>query len=138
MEPEHPILSLRRQCELLDINRSSIYYKPVNVSVRDDKRLSLMHLVDSIYTEYPFFGTRKMASYLQLNGNRDIKRHHIRGIYEQLGLRSVKYECVYLREWDSVKAARLGLQEYFEFYNNERPHQSLDGRTPYSVHYTVV
>ncbi len=89
LEPEHPSLSLRKQCELLDINRSSIYYKPVNVSVRDDKRLSLMHLVDSIYTEYPFFGTRKMASYLQLNGNRDIKRHHIRGIYEQLGLRSV-------------------------------------------------
>lgn len=49
--------------------------------------------------------------------------------------RSVKYECVYLHEWQTVKEARMALSDYFKFYNQERPHQSLDGRTPYEVHY---
>lgn len=49
--------------------------------------------------------------------------------------RSVKYECVYLKEWRTVADIRHGIAEYFEFYNNKRPHQSLGGITPYSVHY---
>ena len=48
--------------------------------------------------------------------------------------RSVKYECVYLQEWESVVAVREALRVYFQFYNYERPHQSLGGLTPASVH----
>ena len=43
--------------------------------------------------------------------------------------RSVKYECVYLRQFDTVNQARVGLKEYFEFYNYEQLHQSLDYHT---------
>ncbi len=44
--------------------------------------------------------------------------------------RSVKYEEVYLRAYESVSEARTGLGQYFEFYNANRPHSSLSGMTP--------
>jgi putative transposase len=48
--------------------------------------------------------------------------------------RSVKYEDVYLRGYESVPELERGLAAYFRFYNTERPHQSLDYRTPAEVH----
>ena len=44
--------------------------------------------------------------------------------------RSVKYEEVYLRAYESVSEARVSLARYLAFYNERRPHSSLDGRTP--------
>ena len=44
--------------------------------------------------------------------------------------RSVKYEDVYLKEYPTVLALRHGLREYFRFYNDERPHESLGKSTP--------
>jgi transposase InsO family protein len=44
--------------------------------------------------------------------------------------RSVKYEEVYLRAYDSVGEARTSIGRYLDFYNRRRPHSSLDGRTP--------
>jgi len=48
--------------------------------------------------------------------------------------RTVKYEEVYLKDYGGVLAARSGLGSYFEFYNGERLHQSLDYRTPAAVY----
>jgi putative transposase len=48
--------------------------------------------------------------------------------------RSVKYEEVYLYAYDSVTAARAGLNRYFQFYNSRRPHSSLAGQTPNQVY----
>lgn len=48
--------------------------------------------------------------------------------------RTVKYEYVYLQELQTVREAWLGLREFFNFYNNERFHQSLDYRTPAQVY----
>lgn len=48
--------------------------------------------------------------------------------------RSVKYENIYLNDYQSVSDLYAGLDEYFQFYNHERPHSSLDGRTPAEVH----
>lgn len=45
--------------------------------------------------------------------------------------RSVKYENVYLQDYQSVLEARRGLGDYFRFYNTRRPHQSLGYKTPY-------
>lgn len=50
--------------------------------------------------------------------------------------RSVKYEEVYLRAYESVTAARDGLACYLAFYNTRRPHSSLDGRTPDQAYLT--
>jgi transposase InsO family protein len=44
--------------------------------------------------------------------------------------RSLKYEEVYLREYRLVPEARVGIRRYFQFYNYERSHQSLEYRTP--------
>ncbi|MCD9834223.1 integrase core domain-containing protein, partial [Bradyrhizobium diazoefficiens] len=44
--------------------------------------------------------------------------------------RTVKYEEVYLRAYDSVSEARASIAKYLAFYNQGRPHSSLDGRTP--------
>jgi putative transposase len=48
--------------------------------------------------------------------------------------RSVKYEEVYLKDYGSVREARVQLGRYFRFYNHERPHQSLGYRTPAAVY----
>ena len=264
LEPKHEHLSIRRQCEILDINRSNVYYAKKEPS---RAKLELIRLVDEIYTEYPFFGTRQMSSYLRTNGHA-VSREQIRSIYSKLGLhaicpgphtskphpehkvypyllrgvdvlrnnqvwssditylrlrkgfayltaiidwhsryvldwelsinleadfcietlertlkkgiceifntdqgaqytsngftqllltkgirismdgrgraldnvfverlwRSVKYEKIYLQEWDTVNEVRQGLQEYFHFYNFRRPHQGLGGVTPASVY----
>ena len=268
IETSHPLLSVRRQCELLGINRSSLYYTP-HAKCMSDEQLNLLRLVDEIYTKYPFFGTRQMSNYISLH-HYPCKRYEARFAYEQLGLqsiapgphtskphpehkiypyllgdieivrpcqvfstdityirllkgfvylvaiidwysrfvldwqlsinleadfcietlertlahttcavfntdqgaqftskdftgvlekkgiqismdskgraldnifverlwRSLKYECVYLHEWNNLKEARIALQEYFRFYNFERPHQSLNGLTPDTVHST--
>ena len=49
--------------------------------------------------------------------------------------RSVKYENIYLNDYQSVLKLYNGLSEYFAFYNYERPHQALGGVTPAEVHY---
>ena len=49
--------------------------------------------------------------------------------------RSVKYEEVYLNDYQSVLQLYQGLGQYFHFYNHERPHSALGGRTPAQVHY---
>ena len=48
--------------------------------------------------------------------------------------RSVKYECIYLNDFDTIKDVYQKLIEYFEFYNYKRPHQSLNGQTPGSIY----
>jgi len=52
--------------------------------------------------------------------------------------RSVKYEEVYMQDYDTVADAENGLGRYFPFYNNERLHQSLDYRTPEQVHWQGI
>ena len=49
--------------------------------------------------------------------------------------KSVKYEEVYLRAYESVSAARANLARYFQFYNTRRPHSALDRRTPDAVYF---
>jgi putative transposase len=48
--------------------------------------------------------------------------------------RSLKYEEVYLKDYESVTEARTGIERYFRFYNQERIHQSLDYRTPAAIY----
>ncbi len=50
--------------------------------------------------------------------------------------RSVKYEDIYIKDYGSVPALDAGLFSYFLLYNRERPHQSLDYRTPAEIHFS--
>jgi putative transposase len=49
--------------------------------------------------------------------------------------KSVKYEEVYLRAYDSISEAKASLGRYFNFYNIRRPHQALDGQTPNEIYF---
>ena len=65
IEPDNKEISVRRQCELLGLNRSNVYYEPVGVT---EERLRLMHRVDEIFTEYPFYGSRRIQEALEREG----------------------------------------------------------------------
>jgi len=56
-------------------------------------------------------------------------------IFSERLWRSVKYEEVYLNEYQDVQEALSGLGTYFDFYNHRRPHQSLDYRTPAEAYF---
>lgn len=49
--------------------------------------------------------------------------------------RSLKYEDIYLKDYGYPREARKGIREYMEFYNNERPHQSLGYKTPSQIYH---
>ena len=265
VERDHPELSIRRQCELLGVNRAGLYYEPVGES---EENLLLMRLLDEQYTRAPFYGSRKMTEWLRTQGH-EVNRKRISRLMQVMGLeavypkpklsqpgeghkvypyllrgvtvervnqvwstdityirmaqgfvylvavmdwfsryvlswslsltleidfclealknafrrwgqpeifnsdqgshftsekftgalkakqiaismdgrgrcmdniwierlwRSLKYEEVYLKDYESVTEARAGIERYFRFYNHERLHQSLDYRTPAAVH----
>jgi len=52
--------------------------------------------------------------------------------------RSVKYEDVYLKAYDSIPETREGLKTYFKFYNSKRRHQGLDRKTPDNVYWSIL
>lgn len=51
--------------------------------------------------------------------------------------RALKTECIYIKRFESVKELRLGLKEYFHYYNYERPHQSLQYKFPAQVYNNI-
>jgi putative transposase len=61
IEVGHPTLSVRRQCDLLDLNRASFYYRP---GIETAENLRLMRLIDGQYLRTPFYGSRRMAAWL--------------------------------------------------------------------------
>ena len=265
IDRNHKELSVRRQCDLLNLNRSTLYYKPVLV---DELTLRLMNRIDEIYTDFPFYGSRKILVALKGEGW-IVGRDKVRSLMRKMGLkaiypkpnlskrnqehkiypyllrgleltgpehvwstdityirllkgfvylvaiidwysryvlswrisntleadfcidaleealtkgrplifntdqgsqftsndftnilldndikismdgkgraldnvfverlwRSVKYEKIYLNDYQTVREVKQGIKEYFLFYNTIRPHQSLDNRTPYQLHY---
>jgi len=62
IEPDHPSLSVARQCELVSISRSSFYYQPVGETAGN---LALMRLIDAQFLETPWCGSRQMARHLR-------------------------------------------------------------------------
>ncbi|MBL4892681.1 MAG: IS3 family transposase, partial [Rhizobiaceae bacterium] len=76
------VLSLTRQCKLLKISRSSLYYRPVGF---DEETLKLMNEIDRVFTKYPFFGSRQITAYLPRNGFR-AGRHRARRLMTVMGL----------------------------------------------------
>ncbi len=77
IDPDHPRLSARRQCELLGLSRSSYYYE---VQVESEANLALMRQIDELYTEWPFYGSRRMAEELGVNRKRVQRLMRLMGI----------------------------------------------------------
>ena len=85
VEIDHPVWSLRRQRELLAINRSSLYYTPVEV---DRRTLILMNLIDEEYTRHPFYGSRKITCFLREQGY-PVNRKRIQRLMNLMGLHAI-------------------------------------------------
>jgi putative transposase len=71
----------------------------------------------------------------QVQISMDGKGRALDNIFTERLWRTVKYEDVYLNDYGCPKSARQGLTHYFDFYNHERPHQSLDYQTPAEVYF---
>ena len=85
MDREHPELSLVRQCSLLGVSRSSLYYQPVPDSAED---LELMALMDRQYLKTPFYGSRKMTAWLRSQGYQ-VNRKRVRRLMRVMGLQAI-------------------------------------------------
>lgn len=85
VERGHPEISVRRQCDLLGVNRSGLYYEPVGES---QENLLLMRLLDEQYTRTPFYGSRKMTEWLATRGH-EVNRKRVSRLMELLGVEAV-------------------------------------------------
>ena len=85
IEHDHPQISIKRQAELLGISRSSIYYQP-RVNERDIK---IMHLIDKIYTDYPFYGSRRIKKELRIEYKIKICREKTQRLMRLMGLEAI-------------------------------------------------
>ena len=85
VEREHPSLSLVRQCALLGVSRSSLYYRPRAASAED---LSLMGEIDRQYLETPFYGSRRMKAWLGMRGIH-VSRKRVQRLMRAMGLRAI-------------------------------------------------
>jgi putative transposase len=82
IDKDHGSLSIRRQCELLDLARSTLYYEPATESAEN---LQLMRLLDEQYLRMPFYGSRRMAAWLQVEGH-DVNRKRVQRLMRIMGL----------------------------------------------------
>ena len=85
MEPEHKKISVVRQCQLLGINRSAIYYRE---RAESDEDVELMRLLDAQYTETPFYGYRRMTIYLR-NLGFSVNHKRVLRLMKKLGLEAI-------------------------------------------------
>ena len=85
VEHGHPALSVRRQCELLGLSRSSLYYEPGGEAAED---LRLMRLIDEQYTARPFYGSRRMTIWLNEQGE-EVNRKRVQRLMRVMGLEAI-------------------------------------------------
>lgn len=85
IDKNHSSINLSRQAELLDISRSSIYYRPI-INTKD---IITMEAIDRIYTAYPFYGSRKMRWALRDYDHIFIGRDHVRRLMRLMGIEAI-------------------------------------------------
>ncbi len=76
---------MRRQCELLGLDRSGLYYQPVGP---DAEEIALCHRLDELYTTHPFYGVRRMTEALRREGS-TVNPKRVRRLLRQMGLLAV-------------------------------------------------
>ncbi|MDP1614683.1 MAG: IS3 family transposase, partial [Methylococcales bacterium] len=84
LDREHSI-SLTRQCELLGVSRASVYYQPI----MDERDILLMKYIDKIFTDYPFYGSRRIRYELGQTYKILIARDHVRRLLNIMGIEAI-------------------------------------------------
>jgi len=85
VDHDHPDLSVSRQCALLGLPRSTLYYRPIPVR---ESTLRIMASIDALYLEDPCSGSRRMVDYLAREGI-PISRDRVRNLMRRMGLRAI-------------------------------------------------
>src|SRR5947199_7420714 len=85
VEADHAQLSVRRQCELLGLSRSSRYYEPAGETAEN---LRLMQLIDQEYTAHPFLGSRRLTKWLSEQGE-EVNRKRVQRLLRVMGLEAI-------------------------------------------------
>ena len=149
IEPQHPSLPVSRQCALVGISRSAWYGPRAGESALN---LALMRLIDAQFLETPWYGSRQMTRHLRRQGH-VVGRKRVRRLMAKMGLAAVYQrprttvphpehrtwpyllrKCVYLHAFETGSEARAGIGKWVTYYNTERPHSALGGRTPLEAH----
>jgi len=108
-------LSVTRQCELLGLNRSGVYYTPRPVSPED---LRLMRRIDELHLQHPFYGSRRIAQQLTREGL-EVGRLHITTLMRRMGI-----EALYRKPRTSIPARENSIRPYLlGGLSIERPNQ---------------
>jgi putative transposase len=98
IEPEHPTLSIRRQCGLLGLNRASYYYQPAQETAEN---VLLMRLLDEQYMRPPFYGWPRMTAWLRRAGDQ-VNGKRVRRLMQLMGLQAI---------YPRPKTSRSGLEQ---------------------------
>jgi putative transposase len=85
IEHDHQVISIRRQCELLGLNRSTLYYQPATESAFN---LQLMRLIDDQYLQTPFYGWPRMTAHLRRQGHQ-VNGKRVRRLMRLMGLQAI-------------------------------------------------
>ena len=85
MEKDNEQLSIRRQCEIFSLNRSSLYYERIGLSEEDQRILEEM---DKIYLDFPIYGSRRMSRELKRRGFK-VGRQRARSLMRILGVEAI-------------------------------------------------
>ena len=85
VDRDHEEISIRRQCELLGVNRAGLYYPALGES---EENLQLMRLLDEEYTRTPFYGSRRMAAWLRTKGF-EVNRKRVSRLMAVMGIEAV-------------------------------------------------
>jgi len=84
IDKEHA-LPIMRQCKILDLSRSSLYYQPMPLS---EDELNMMSLIDEIHLRYPFYGSRRIRDELWDNGFH-VSRDRVRTLMKRVGVEAL-------------------------------------------------
>ena len=115
IERDHQSLSVSRQCRLLAVSRSTLYYRPLGESAQT---LALLRRIDELYLKYPFYGSRQLVRHLARAGVA-VGRHRVRRLMRLLGL-----EAIYRKPRTSVAKPEQRVYPYLlRGLTIERPNQ---------------
>lgn len=78
----NPAISMRKQCELLRVCRSTVYYTP---TAADPEQLALLRRIDELHLKYPFYGSRKIAQCLRAQGD-VVNRKQVQRLMRLMGI----------------------------------------------------
>lgn len=86
VEKNHPKLSVREQCDLLGVSRTSLSYKPVEESAED---VGLMRLMDEIYMKDPCVGSRRLVPLLERDHGVKVNRKRVQRLRRKMGIETI-------------------------------------------------